>query len=140
VSTSRHLWVRDLLLAVNAPGTLANTTSLIAQAQAEGSMARFNPLATTKVMPESTDFNSTGVKNYANYQDGLDATASTLRQGNMAAMLGALKSGNSTIAYWDALLQSPWGTKVPGGTTLALFLADVRRHWMTRAMVKIEGT
>ena len=44
----------------------------------EGTTAQYNPLATTLVMPNSTSFNSVGVRNYASFEDGVLATARTL--------------------------------------------------------------
>jgi hypothetical protein len=48
--------------------------------QAEGTNAKYNPLATTKNINASgqTDFNSVGVKNYPTEDDGIAATVATL--------------------------------------------------------------
>jgi hypothetical protein len=138
--TSRHLWVRDLLASLLVPGSLANVLAIIAQIQAEGGEALFNPLNTTLHMPGATDYNSVHVKDYLTYAQGLTATANTLRQPNMHLLMAALKKGDSTRGYWVALGASPWGTKPPGGKTIDAFLADVRKHWMARAMIPIAGT
>ena len=46
----------------------------------EGTRARFNPLATTRVINKGeTNFNSHGVKNYSNRHDGVQATVETLK-------------------------------------------------------------
>lgn len=140
MSTSRHLWTRDLLALLGAPGSLANVLALIAQIQAEGGNAAFNPLNTTLPMPGATDYNTVHVKNYTSYQQGLDATAHTLKQTNMQPLFNALTAGDSTTAYWRGLAVSPWGTKPPGGMTIDAFLNDIRRHWMARAMIPIAGT
>ena len=49
--------------------------------QAEGTNAKYNPLATTKNINASgqTDFNSVGVKNYPTEDDGVAATVATLQ-------------------------------------------------------------
>lgn len=138
--TSRHLWTRDLLQQLSCPGSYYNALSIIAQIQAEGGGALFNPLNTTLPMPGATDYNSVHVKNYRSYDQGLVATARTLQQPNMRLLLKALKDGSSSEDYWRALGSSPWGTKPPGGSTVVQFLNDVRAHWMDRAMQPIAGT
>jgi hypothetical protein len=140
MATSRHLWTRDLLALLACPGSLQNTLALIAQIQAEGGSAAFNPLNTTLNAPGATDYNYVHVKNYISYQQGLSATAATLKQANMKPLMDALKKGNSAKSYWVALGISPWGTSPPGGMTIDAFLADIRTHWMARAMVPIAGT
>jgi hypothetical protein len=140
MATSRHLWTRDLLASLLVPGSLQNTLALIAQIQAEGGGALFNPLNTTLPMPGATDYNSVHVKNYLTYSQGVTATANTLRQSNMRLLLDALKKADSAKGYWVALAASPWGTVPPGGMTIDAFLADIRTHWMARVMVPIAGT
>ena len=49
----------------------------------ENTNACWNPLATTWGRPGSSDFNSVGVKNYANRDDGIAATANTLGTKNI---------------------------------------------------------
>ncbi len=44
----------------------------------EGCNAAFNPLATTQPHAGATSWNSVGVKEYASFQDGVDATVETL--------------------------------------------------------------
>jgi hypothetical protein len=140
MATSRHLWVRDLLQLLGVPGSYYNALALVAQCQAEGSPARFNPLATTYPMPGATDVNSVHVKSYTSYAQGLDATALTLQQPNMAPLLTALTRGTSSTAYWEGLAVSPWGTHPPGGLTIEAWLDDCRRHWFAYAMGTIVGT
>lgn len=137
---SRHLWTRDLLAELGVPGTYYNALAVIAQIQAEGGQARFNPLNTTLKQPGSTDYNSVPVQNYTSWEQGLHATAATLRQPNMALLMRALKQGSSSAAYWQALAQSPWGTKPPGSMGVQAFLDDVRRHWYDRAMLTVAGS
>lgn len=137
---SRHLWVRDLLAELGVPGSYYNALAVVAQIQAEGGNARFNPLNTTLKVPGSTDYNSVPVQNYTSWEQGLHATVVTLRQVNMVLLMRALKQGTSSAAYWQALAQSPWGTKPPGGMTVAAFLDDVRRHWYDRAMLTVAGS
>src|SRR5690242_5737591 len=80
-STDRTQWATDLLNRLGLPVTAENIKALAAWAQAEGTKAGFNPLATTQAMPGASSFNGVGVKNYASYADGLQATATTLTNG-----------------------------------------------------------
>lgn len=137
---TRHVWVRDLLVAVACPGSLENAVALVAQCQAEGGTARFNPLNCTVKAPGSTDYNKVPVQNYVSYAQGQSVTAGMLRQQNMAGLLDALKIGTSAVSYWNALAKSPWGTHPPSGYTVATWLDDVRVHWFARAMICIAGT
>lgn len=140
MSQTRHVWVRDLLLALDAPGTLENAVALVAQCQAEGGSAKFNPLNCTVKEPGSTDYNKVPVQNYVSYVQGLHVTSGMLQQSNMKALFAALKKGDSAPNYWAALAISPWGTHPPQGYTVLTWLADVRTHWFERAMLPISGT
>jgi hypothetical protein len=109
-STDRTQWATDLLNQLGLPVTAENIKALGAWAQAEGTKASFNPLATTQSMPGATSFNSVGVRNYASYADGIRATAQTLTNGHYPNILAALRAGNSAVAVAQAVAASPWGT------------------------------
>ena len=79
-------WAQDFLREVGAPINLANMEAISAWIAAEGTRARFNPLAVvskptaeamggTNNLDGWTDFNSVGVKDFANYQQGLKMNA-----------------------------------------------------------------
>lgn len=140
MSKSRHVFAADLLDELGVPGSLANALAIIAQIQAEGGKALFNPLNTTLPAAGAKDYNSVHVKNYMTYEQGVAATAATLRQANMSRLLAALKIGKDAGTYWAVLPTSPWGTKPPGGMSATAFLADVQAHWFARAMLPISGT
>jgi hypothetical protein len=104
-------WARDFLTKVGMPVTSENIRAISAWEQAEGTKASFNPLATTQSgFAGETKFNSVGVKNYATYQDGIDANAHALLNGRYTNILDALRAGNSAIAVAQAIADSPWGT------------------------------
>jgi hypothetical protein len=104
-------WARDFLTKVGMPITSENVRAISAWEQAEGTKASFNPLATTQSgFAGETRFNSVGVKNYASYQDGIDANAHALMNGRYANILDALRAGNSATAVAQAIADSPWGT------------------------------
>jgi hypothetical protein len=104
-------WARDFLTKVGMPVTSENVRAVTAWEQAEGTKASFNPLATTQSgFSGETRFNSVGVKNYATYQDGIDANAHALLNGRYTNVLDALRAGNSATAVAQAIQNSPWGT------------------------------
>lgn len=103
-------WAVDLLGTLGMPVTPDNVRFLNAWAQAEGSRAAFNPLATTQPASGASSFNSVGVRNYTSYEQGLQATAQTLRNGNYGGILSALRSGTSAVSAAQAVAASPWGT------------------------------
>lgn len=90
--------------------TSENIRAMNAWAQAEGTRAQFNPLATTQGAAGATRFNSVGVRNYASYADGVEATVKTLTNGRYGNVLEALRAGNSAEAVGRAVADSPWGT------------------------------
>lgn len=70
--------------------------------------ATFNPWNTEQAWPNSTDFNSAGVKNYATYSDGVEATVHVLNNGLYVPLVSALVQNN------DAALGFPYGTPSAG--------------------------
>jgi hypothetical protein len=109
-TADRTQWATDLLNRLGLPVTSENVKAMTAWAQAEGTKAGYNPLATTQSMPGASSFNSVGVKNYASYADGLEATAKTLTNGHYTNILAALRAGTSAVAVGRAVADSPWGT------------------------------
>ena len=95
----------------NMPVTAENVRAITAWEQAEGTKASYNPLATTQGgFTGETTFNSVGVKNYASYQDGLDANVKVITNGLYGNILSALQQGNDADAVARAVANSPWGT------------------------------
>ena len=109
-SEIRERFARDLLTKLAVPNTQENLRAVVAWAEAEGTGALNNPLATTRRASNTTDFNSVGVKNYPSYDAGVDATVATLRNGRYANILNALAQGNDAMAVARAIERSPWGT------------------------------
>ncbi len=104
-------WGRDFLTKLGMPVTGENLRLMKAWQQAEGTAAQFNPLATTQSgFAGETRFNSVGVKNYASYQDGLDANIKAITNGRYANILAAMQAGNSAETTAQAITNSPWGT------------------------------
>lgn len=108
-------WARALLARLGYRATNANVTAIMAWARAEGghwnNSAHYNPLNTTQRMSGATSMNSVGVKAYTSWEQGLQATVITLRNGYYGQILNALKSGGSAQSVASAVVNSPWGTK-----------------------------
>lgn len=103
-------WSRDFLERLGMPVTSENMRVMNAWQQAEGTRARFNPLATTQNWNGATQFNSVGVKNFATYEDGLAANLKVINNGRYGNILDALRAGTSAEAVARAIAASPWGT------------------------------
>lgn len=82
---------------------------------ASGGGAKWNPYNTTKTWPNTTDFNSVGVKNYQTYYDGVNATVATLNLSPYAAIREAITTEFVGVqAILEAIGASPWGTSLAG--------------------------
>jgi hypothetical protein len=104
-------WARDFLTRLGMPITSENIRAVEAWQQAEGTAARFNPLATTQAgFAGETRFNSVGVKNYATYRDGIEANAKAITNGLYGNILDALRKGTSAEDVARAITNSPWGS------------------------------
>lgn len=102
-------WRYGVLHALGAPDTAVNLDALSWWAESEGTPASWNNwLATTLGGYGGRDVNSAGVKAYPTLDDGIAATAATLRGGAYFRVVDALKAGNSLTAIWDAVNASPW--------------------------------
>jgi hypothetical protein len=128
---SREDFARHLLVAIDAPVTQRNLWALVSWMQAEGSTAKFNPLATTQEMPSATNFNSVGVKDYKSLKQGVEATAKTLNYGADRNLYGyrpiRRRLRRNAWAYWTlrSVEGSIWGT---GGLAVRC-LPSVKRDW-----------
>ena len=122
---TRHDFAHDVLLDVaNSSGVpfLSSLWALMGWMVAESGSnpcngvlgAKNNPLNTTLIIPGSTLFNSVGVRNYATYEDGVNATVQTLRGSQYAKIVHRLmQSGTNEDGairvLWE-VVGSPWGT------------------------------
>lgn len=87
----------------------------IAEDGGDGALNRNNPLNTTQPSTAETgSINADGVRAYATYQDGLDATLHTLTNGFYDGVVVALQSNNPDAAR-TALWASPWAASHYGG-------------------------
>jgi murein DD-endopeptidase MepM/ murein hydrolase activator NlpD len=114
---SQKEWATSLLGALGAPASDSNVSALVTWSRFEGghfaNSAKFNPLNTTLDRPGATAMNSVGVKRYLTWEQGLDATVSTLlgnrsKERGYSAIVDALRSDAGTSAVLSAVNQSAW--------------------------------
>ncbi len=112
----RSEWASDFLEHCGFSTSAENHVALVAWMESERSHnlppngAHWNPLDTTEPWNNASNFNSAGVKNYANEGDGLDATKATLFNGRYGRVVSAFKLSNNANAICQAVSQSPWGS------------------------------
>ena len=112
---SRQAFVRAVLRGLGISASAANLNMFYAWMQAEGTSARYNPLATTQQAAGASDFNYAGVKNYTSFAQGVAATIQTLRYSRYTGVLAALRGANYQ-QFASAVGTSGWGTN---GNTIA---------------------
>jgi len=96
-------WIESFLLKAGLPRTYENKWFCIQWATAENTSAENNLFATTWKVPNTTDFNSVGVKNYPSLEDGANWNAATIKQKQYyPALYEALSKGNLTpLQIWQ---------------------------------------
>lgn len=110
----------------------ANFDLLISVQSFEDSNAANNPLDTTLPEIGATDFNTTGVKNYPTFSEGIQATVATLNEGRYAQFRDVLR-GDDTTAMAMALANGGWA-----GTEPATVLAYTKSLEEMVAMVSLD--
>jgi peptidoglycan hydrolase CwlO-like protein len=106
-------WAPLFLPRLGAPTCRNNLVLVVAWEATEYTMARFNPLATSYVMPGSTLFNS-AVRNYVSLDQGITATVLTLESTNAAfnyaPIVSALRACADPLVTADAINHSAYCT------------------------------
>jgi hypothetical protein len=106
-------WRADLLAGLgNTQPTGDMLHFLESWHRAEGGSAAYNPLNTTQDAPGASCYNAEPcVKNYPDYQTGIDATIATLRSDypGYAEIVAGLQTNDVERAF-NAIVVSPWGT------------------------------
>jgi hypothetical protein len=97
-------WIDALLTAIGAPLTAANKNSIANWINHEGTygtQGANNPLNTTYAPPgtQSSSFDGLAVKNFATSAQGLEATVTTLTNGNYGDILMLLRSGQGLCGH-----------------------------------------
>jgi hypothetical protein len=127
-------WASDLLHALGAPDAGISSRFLAAWAQGENTRARFNPLATTRsvnggwgldaLAAGESNFNSVGVKDFADYVDGLGSTVASITNGRYNEIVAVLRDERPAV-NWSVVGPELdlWGTG--GAHVNALFNQNV---------------
>lgn len=107
-------WASALLGRLGIKQTTGAVQALVGWAKAEGGNwnndAKFNPLNTNQSEPGAGNTGSQGnIKVYQSWDQGLDATVATLKNGRYGGIIQGLKSGDPN-AVASAIGASPWGT------------------------------
>jgi murein L,D-transpeptidase YcbB/YkuD len=115
---NRSDWANAFLARLGVPQSPGNVLGVVTWITSEfGEQspigAAFNPLATTYGMPNDSQFNSVGVKNYASWEDGVEANARTLSEDHpgYAEILGAMASDAGAVTIINHVHDSVWGSK-----------------------------
>lgn len=131
-------WAAAFLGRLEAPACDENLLVVVAWETAESTAAAFNPLATTRDMPDATDLNAVGVKRYVSVSQGLEASHDTLVLGaesyGYEAILDALGSCRSAAVTARAINASAWCRGCVGGSYLTGLLPIVRASYPTYAV------
>jgi hypothetical protein len=108
-------------------GTRASHAFLVSWAKAEGTSARYNPLATTLKLPGSAPLggNPDGVQQYASPEQGVQATAATIRQ--YPAILAGLKNPSYSAFSAPAVRRelNVWSGQRAAGTSMTTYVRNV---------------
>lgn len=89
-----------VLSRLNLPVSQQNLALLRTMARGEGmNPGYFNPLATTQPEVGAGSLNSVGVREYSSFEQGVQATADTLRNGNYDNVLAGMKV-NAPLTYY----------------------------------------
>ncbi len=128
---SKERFAVELLQRGGWPLTGSNVCAVVAWELAEGGhfvpgSSRFNPLNTSQAMLGDSVFNSHGVRNYPNWNTGLDATVKTLNLAYYDYVRLALNQADDQLAVLQAVGTSVWGTKFENP---AVFLSNECTTW-----------
>lgn len=124
-------WATAFLSQINAPITRDNLVVMVAWEASEGTMATWNPLATTYDEPGASTYNSSGVRNYISKGQGLDATAATLsRPGHgYEAILSGLHASAKDMDTARAINRSDWCSGCAGGSYVVGYIPAVEQYY-----------
>lgn len=115
-------WTQDILKGLGAPDTPNSEQILISWANTEGGAGpqwhpgndnddNFNPLNTTLPWNGAPSTNSAGVKSYASWQDGINATLATfLNTAAFAPIVADFRANASHAQVSNDVARSGWGT------------------------------
>jgi hypothetical protein len=124
-------WAAKFLNALGAPVSRNNLVVMVAWQSAEGTMATWNPLATTYQMPGATEFNSVGVKNYTSLAQGIQAIILTLGSPNYGypSVVSDLRASADPVVTAEAINASGWCHGCSGGQYVLDLVPAVEQYY-----------
>jgi len=124
-------WATAFLSGINAPITRNNLVVMVAWEASEGTMATWNPLATTFPEPGASTYNSSGVQNYISKGQGIDATVATLnRPGHgYEPILAGLHASAKDMDTAQAINRSDWCSGCAGGSYVTGYIPAVEQYY-----------
>lgn len=128
---TRAGFAKRLCNAFELEASQRRLNALVAWQTAEGTAAKFNPLATTKPKTGATNFNSVGVKNYPDLKTGVAATKETLEEHhgqNYEPIVQRLTDNAPAKEILEAVADSAWGTGLLALSVLPYVKADFERY------------
>ena len=111
----RQAWAYDLCTRLGNPNPSAEIIGFIvawtiAEDGGNGAFARNNPLNTTQEGFNATHtINGDGVKGYADYESGMNATIQTLSYAAYVEIVAGIQANDAERAY-NGLIASPWAS------------------------------
>ncbi|HVL90286.1 MAG TPA: hypothetical protein VM841_08640, partial [Actinomycetota bacterium] len=124
-------WAERWLAYIQAPTSRSNMIAMVAWQLAEGTSARWNPLATTWKMPGSTQFNGHRVQNYVSLEQGMEATRKTLSRPRLGyePILANLHAGAAAMDTAKAINASRWCRGCADGQYVIELIPIVERYY-----------
>jgi hypothetical protein len=135
-------WAERFLDEIDARNCRDNRIVVLAWQANENTRAIWNPLATTRRMPGSWDFNSHGVQNYLSFAQGLDASRETLENGydiyGYGRIVRALQRCARPLRTADAIRDSRWCFGCSNGEYVVGIVPLVQDDYATYAARQIS--
>jgi hypothetical protein len=130
-------WAERFLREMHVPRCRNNKVVMLAWEANENTAAVFNPLATTREMPRSWDFNSVGVQNFISLGQGLDASRLTIENGyeiyGYGAIVRRLDRCSKPMSTAKAIRDSRWCFGCSGGAYVTGIVPSVRNDYQAYA-------
>ncbi|HEY8018641.1 MAG TPA: hypothetical protein VIG53_04005 [Actinomycetota bacterium] len=130
-------WAERFLREMKVPRCRNNEVVVLAWEANENTEAVFNPLATTRDMPRSWDFNPVGVQNYLSLAQGLDASRLTIENGfeiyGYGAIVRRLERCSAPMSTARAIRDSRWCFGCSGGAYVTGVVRSVKNDFRSYA-------
>lgn len=142
IHVSYEAWAVKFLRELNVRTCRDNRIVVLAWQANENTQAVFNPLATTRDMPGSWEFNSHSVENYVSLAQGLDASRETIENGytiyGYGAIVRRLGRCSRPMRTADAIRDSRWCFGCSSGEYVTGIVPHVRNDYGAYASREIS--